>query len=62
MNITKEKNMLSKAYGYDKEPIELRILFNYLLNLYKHTILKKDDFLNEASFEIDKGFQNILQN
>lgn len=39
---TKNKIYESNAYGFDKEPIELRILFHHLIELYKEVDLKKD--------------------
>lgn len=43
------------AYGFDKEPIELRILFHSLMELYKNVELKKDTTIEEK-FKF-KGFQ-----
>ncbi len=37
----------SGAYGYDKEPIELRILLHRLIELYKHVDLKKDSTVKD---------------
>lgn len=37
----------SSAYGFDKEPIELRILFHRLMELYKNVELKKDSTIPE---------------
>ncbi|UBM58686.1 DUF6438 domain-containing protein [Marinilongibacter aquaticus] len=37
----------SSAYGFDKEPIELRILFHRLMELYKNVELKKDTTIQE---------------
>lgn len=45
----------SSAYGFDKEPIELRILFHRLMELYKNAELKKDTTVQEK-FKF-KGFQ-----
>jgi len=41
----KLKNRIIKscAYGYDKEPVELRILFHKLLEIYKMVDLKEND-------------------
>lgn len=39
---TKDKTYESSAYGFDKEPIELRILFHKLMELYKSVELEKD--------------------
>ena len=32
----------TSVYGFDKEPMELRILINELMELYKHTEMRKD--------------------
>ncbi len=52
---TKNKTYESNAYGFDKEPIELRILFHRLMELYKNIELKKDTTISEK-FEF-KEFQ-----
>lgn len=39
---TNKKTYESSAYGFDKEPIALRILFHRLMELYKSVELKKD--------------------
>ena len=39
---TSDQIFKSSAYGFDKEPIELRILFNSLMELYKSVELSKD--------------------
>lgn len=44
----------SSAYGFDKVPIELIILFHRLMELYKNVELKKDSTIQEK-FEF-KGF------
>jgi hypothetical protein len=59
--VTANKTIISSAYGYDKEPVELRILFTYIMNLYKYTNLKKDDFLKEENFKKDEGFKDIIK-
>jgi len=52
---TKDKTYESSAYGFNKEPIELRILFHRLMELYKKVEMKKDTTIgNEFQF---KGFQ-----
>ena len=52
---TKDKTYESSAYGFNKEPIELRILFHRLMELYKNVELKKDaNIVNQFQF---KGFQ-----
>nr|HMU02669.1 DUF6438 domain-containing protein [Saprospiraceae bacterium] len=53
--LTNDTVYTSSVYGFDKEPFELRILFNELMELYKHTEMNKDsshhfyydDFFNE---------------
>jgi hypothetical protein len=50
----------ASVYGYDKEPVELRILMNYLAKLYKRIHLKKNA-LNEPEFiEINEEFKTIM--
>ena len=44
---TKNKTYESSAYGFDKEPIELRILFYKLMELYKNMELKKDSTISD---------------
>lgn len=38
------------AYGNYKEPVELRLLFTKLMNLYKHLALQPDSSVNEDYF------------
>ncbi|HEX6428112.1 MAG TPA: DUF6438 domain-containing protein, partial [Niastella sp.] len=40
----------SSAYGHYEEPMELRILFAKLINLYKHANLKRDTSVNRKYF------------
>jgi hypothetical protein len=40
----------SSAYGQYEEPMELRILFAKLINLYKHASLKSDTSVNQNYF------------
>ncbi len=56
-----KKKLLSSVYGYDKEPIELRILLNYLIDLYKHIHLKKDSFINEKYIVQNKEFNKLIK-
>jgi hypothetical protein len=44
---TKNKTYESSAYGFNKEPIELRILFYRLMELYKNMELKKDSTISD---------------
>ncbi|WP_445956682.1 DUF6438 domain-containing protein [Yeosuana sp.] len=53
---TADKTYESSAYGFDKEPIELRILFHRLMELYKNVELKKDTTIVKK-FKF-KGFHN----
>jgi hypothetical protein len=39
---TKDTVYKTSVYGFDKEPMELRILINELMELYKHTEMRKD--------------------
>jgi Domain of unknown function (DUF6438) len=39
---TKESMYKTEIYGFDKEPMELRILIHELMELYKHTEMRKD--------------------
>jgi len=52
---TKERTYESSAYGFNEEPIELRILFHRLMELYKNVELKKDTTIVD-DFQF-KGFQ-----
>jgi len=52
---TSDTTYESSVYGFDKEPIELRILFHRLMELYKNVELKKDTTV-QKKFEF-KGFQ-----
>ncbi|HLO54962.1 MAG TPA: DUF6438 domain-containing protein [Saprospiraceae bacterium] len=51
---TKDTVYTSSVYGFDKEPIELRILFHELMELYKHIDMRKDsshNYYDEFSHE-----------
>jgi len=50
---TKNKTYESSAYGFNKEPIELRILFYRLMELYKNLELKKDSTISDK-FKFEK--------
>ncbi len=55
--ITKDKQIESAAYGFDKEPVELRVLFHKLSELYKTVPLKPD-----SSITLDYFYRyNILK-
>ncbi|MER3328309.1 MAG: hypothetical protein RIF34_01935, partial [Candidatus Kapaibacterium sp.] len=45
-----DNSIESKAYGYYKEPIELRILFYYLMNLYHDVELTKNPSVEKKLF------------
>lgn len=51
---TNDTTYQSSAYGFDKEPIELRLLFHKLMELYKNVELQKDSTIEEK-FKF-KGF------
>ena len=48
--IHENKVTRSSAYGHYEEPMELRILFAKLINLYKHASLKSDTSVNHNYF------------
>jgi hypothetical protein len=50
--LTKDKKIVSSAYGYDKEPVELRILFHKLMTVYKVVSLSPDSEINDAYFKV----------
>lgn len=52
---TKTDTYESSAYGFHKEPVELRNLFHKLIELYKHTELKVDSSIGEQF--VFKDFQ-----
>lgn len=43
---TTDTTYKSSAYGFDREPIELRILFHKLTEVYKNVTLKKDSTID----------------
>jgi hypothetical protein len=47
---TKDTIYKTSVYGFNKEPLELRILFNELMELYKHTEMKMDS-MHKNKFE-----------
>ena len=55
---TKDKTYESSAYGFNNEPVELRILFHKLMELYKTIELKKDSNIIDK-FKLNK-FHNRL--
>jgi len=60
--ITKDRKINSTAYGYDKEPVELRLLFNYLMVLNKRLHLKATNNVDEAYFILNKEQQILDHN
>jgi hypothetical protein len=44
---TGKKTYVSSAYGIDKEPVELRILFHKLMEVYKIANMEKDSTITE---------------
>jgi hypothetical protein len=44
---TKDNTYQSSAYGFNKEPVELRILFHKLMELYKYAKLNKDSTIRK---------------
>lgn len=51
----------SSAYGHDREPMELRILFGKLFNLYTHASLKSDSSVNHNYYlSKQKVMPNLL--
>ncbi|MGG9963308.1 DUF6438 domain-containing protein [Ferruginibacter sp. SUN106] len=55
--VTKDRQIHSTAYGYDKEPVELRLLLNYLMYLNKRLHLQPATGVNEDYFEWNKNLQ-----
>jgi hypothetical protein len=47
---TDRRTIISMAYGFHKEPIELRLLFHKLLEVYKSAEMIKDTMLEEQFF------------
>lgn len=58
--LTGHKEFITTVYGYDKEPIELRILINYLMELYEHVNLKRYSPSQTASFLKNAEFQKLM--
>jgi hypothetical protein len=50
----------SSAYGFDKEPVALRILFHKLMEVYKTAALEPDPSINEEYFHFKLSQKNIL--
>jgi hypothetical protein len=44
------KSISSEVYGYEEEPIELRLLFHELFYIVKTISLKEDSTINKLSF------------
>lgn len=55
------KEYQTAAYGYDKEPVELRILFNHLMELPQKMTFEKDSTLTDAFFFSSREFSSIMQ-
>jgi hypothetical protein len=55
----KQKQFISCLYGSGEAPIELDVLFNYLMNLHSYFDTKKDTLLTENYFETKPEFQKI---
>jgi hypothetical protein len=55
--ITKQRRINSTAYGYDKEPVELRLLLKYLMVLNQRLPLKATNDVDEAYFIMNKDLQ-----
>lgn len=53
------KEIFTTVYGFDKEPIELRILINYLKELYEHVNLRSDSWSKKAYFLRNAEFQKL---
>lgn len=49
----------SSAYGFNEEPAALRILLNYLMDLYHHVNLVKDSMITHFYFEAQPEFSHI---
>jgi hypothetical protein len=53
------KSLYSRVYGFDKEPIELRILFHKLMEVYKSIDLERDS-INVSDFKHGDMFYRIF--
>lgn len=53
------KTIHTTVYGYDKEPVELRILLNYMLQLYQYCDLKKNNLTASDFFMANPEFENV---
>ncbi len=49
----------SSAYGFDEEPVELRILFHTLMELYKDVELKEDSLIEDKFLFQNFPYENI---
>lgn len=50
---TKDTIYKSSAYGFNEEPVELRILFHTLMELYKSVELKEDTLVEDKFLYLD---------
>ena len=50
---TKDTIYKSSAYGFNEEPVELRILFHTLMELYKNVELKEDTLVEDKFLYLD---------
>ena len=57
--ITPGKTIRTAVYGYDKEPVELRILLNYMMQLYQYCDLKKNNLTESEFFMANPEFENV---
>lgn len=55
------KLISSSAYGFNEEPAALRILLNYLMDLYHHVNLVKDSMVTHFYFEAQPEFSHITK-
>lgn len=53
------KEITAVAYGTNKEPVELRLLLNYLMQLYKHVHLQKDSSFDNEYIFTNKSFSKM---
>ena len=56
---TKDTIYKSSAYGFDEEPVELRILFHTLMELYKDVELKEDSLIEDKFLFQNFPYENI---
>lgn len=53
------KTIRTAVYGYNKEPVELRILLNYMMQLYQNCDLKKNNLTEPEFFIANPEFENV---